>query len=50
MNERTGELNEDLIVKVIDCMEFSDIIQYPFLFVEVSVWDQKHSETTCEME
>lgn len=39
MNERTDELNEDLIVKVIDYVEFSDIIQYPFLFVEVSVWD-----------
>lgn len=39
MNEKNGELNEDLIVKVIDYMELSDIIQYPFLFVEVSVWD-----------
>lgn len=39
MTERNDELNNDFLIKVSEYMDFSDIIQYPFVFVEVGVWE-----------
>jgi hypothetical protein len=39
MSERSDELNDNFVKKVVDYMDFSDIIQYPFVFVEVGIWD-----------
>lgn len=39
MSERSDEVNDTFVRKVVDYMDFSDIIQYPFVFVEVGIWD-----------
>lgn len=39
MNERNDKVNNDFLIKVSEYMDFSDIIQYPFVFVEVDVWE-----------
>lgn len=39
MNETNDELNEYFVRKVKEYMDFSDIIQYPFIFVEVNIWE-----------
>lgn len=39
MNETNDELNKYFVRKVKEYMGFSDIIQYPFIFVEVDIWE-----------
>ena len=39
MNERNDGINDDFIIEVREYMGFSDIIQYPFEFVEVGIWE-----------
>jgi len=39
MTERNDEVDNRYMKKVIEYMDFEDIIQYPFIFVEVGIWD-----------
>ena len=39
MTERNDKVNDKYVKKVIEYMDFEDIIQYPFIFVEVGIWD-----------
>lgn len=37
--QNNDKVNNDFLIKVSEYMDFSDIIQYPFVFVEVGVWE-----------
>ena len=39
MNERNDEVDDKYVRKVIEYMDFSDIIQYPFEYMEVGIWE-----------
>lgn len=39
MTERNNEVNNRFIKKVIEYMGFEDIIHYPFVFVEINIWE-----------
>ena len=37
--QNNDKVNDDFLIKVSEYMDFSDIIQYPFVFVEVGTWE-----------
>ena len=39
MTRNNDEGNDEYVRKVVEYMDFADIIQYPFLFVEVGIWE-----------
>lgn len=38
-NHNSDEVNDDFVRKVSEYMDVEDIIQYPFIFVEVGIWE-----------